>query len=280
MADPGEPSRSGCHGSVGCKAARGDRRAAPNEASLPRAPLLGPVGLVTRLPAVTEQGQPPSIRPALPAETDAALPINLATALYLSNARPLVIALAQTSVENAAARLQGANVLWLPNLNVGTDYYRHDGLDQSTDGTIIRDDKYALAAGGGATMYFGVTDAIFQPLAARRELAARQSDLQAARNKALMYVSLAYFDVQQARGTLAGARDAVAKAEALVKKTTGLAAGLVPEMEVNRARALWFDLAQQEATARANWRIASAAHPRTAAEPRRWSCRWNRRTFR
>ena len=34
----------------------------------------------------------------------------------------------------------------------GTDYYRHEGTDQSTDGTIILDDKTAFAAGGGATL--------------------------------------------------------------------------------------------------------------------------------
>jgi hypothetical protein len=73
------------------------------------------------LPAVSHNPQPPPIQPAEPAESDQRLPINLATALYLSNARPLVIAFAQASVEEAAARLQGAQVLWLPNLNVGTD---------------------------------------------------------------------------------------------------------------------------------------------------------------
>ena len=207
---------------------------------------------------LAENPQPPPIQPAQPAESDQTLPINLATALYLSNARPLVIAFAQASVEEAAARLQNAQVLWLPNLNVGTDYYRHDGTDQSTDGTMILDDKSAFAAGGGATLNFGVTDAIFRPLADRQELAARESDLQTARNDALLAVALAYFDVQQARGTLAGTLDAVAKAEVLVRKTAGLAKGLVAEIEVDRARALLFDLQQQVAASRANWRIASA----------------------
>jgi outer membrane protein TolC len=206
---------------------------------------------------VSENPQPPRIQPASPATTDTPLPINLATALYLSNARSLVIARAQSSVEEAAARLRGAEVLWLPNLNVGTDYYRHDGLDQSTDGTMIRDHKSAFAAGAVATLNFGVTDAIFLPLAQRQELSARQYDVQAARNDVLLTVALAYFDVQQARGALAGTQDAADKAQILVNKTTSLARGLVPEIEIDRARAELYDLQQQVAAARANWRIAS-----------------------
>ncbi len=215
-------------------------------------------GAVMGPPMVNENPQPPAIQPALPAVTDTTLPINLATALYLSNARSPFIAYAQASVEEAAARLRGSEVLWLPNLNVGTDFYRHDGLDQSTDGTMIRDHKSAFAAGGGATMDLGVTDAIFRPLADRQELSARQWDVQAARNDALLQVALAYFDVQQARGILAGTADAVDRANVLVQKTTSLARGLVPEFEVDRARAELYDLEQQVAAARANWRIASA----------------------
>ncbi len=146
----------------------------------------GPARCIFQQPTVTENTQPPPIGPAQPFPSDQILPINLPTALCLSNARPLVIAFAQASVEEAAALLQNARVLWLPNLNVGADYYRHDGLDQATDGTIIQDDKYSVGAGGGATLSFAVTDAIFRPLAASQELAARQSDLQAARNDALL----------------------------------------------------------------------------------------------
>jgi len=208
-------------------------------------------------PSVSENSQPPAIPQAQPAATDAALPINLATALYLSNARPLVIASARASVEEAAAQLQRADVLWLPNLNFGVDYCRHDGLDQSTNGAMLYDRKYSFAAGGGATLDFGVTDAIFLPLANRQELAAREADLQTVRNDALLSVALAYFDVQQARGSLAGTEDAVVKAKLLVEKTTSLSKGLVAEIEIDRARAELYDLEQQVATARANWRIAS-----------------------
>jgi outer membrane protein TolC len=215
-------------------------------------------GQILQPPVMNEDFQPPPIGAAQPAERDQPLPINLATALYLSNARPLVIAFAQASVEQASAELQSAQVLWLPNINIGFDYYRHDGLDQSTNGAMLHDDKFLYATGAGAFMSFAVTDAIFRPLAARQVLAAQEFKLQAARNDALLSVSLAYFDVQQARGALAGGIDVVERADVLLNKTAGLAKGLVPEIEVDRVRSLLADMQQQVAFQRANWRISSA----------------------
>ncbi len=59
--------------------------------------------------------------------TDLRFPINLATALRLSDARPLIVAAAQASVWVAEAQLTRAKVLWVPQLNLGADYIRHDG---------------------------------------------------------------------------------------------------------------------------------------------------------
>ena len=75
-------------------------------------------------------------------------------------------------------------------------------------GDMITDTKSYFAAGAGATLDFGITDAIFLPLAARQLLSAREFDLEAARNDALAAVATAYFDVQEARGRLAGNLDA------------------------------------------------------------------------
>ena len=59
-------------------------------------------------PAFGQSAQVPAVQPPQPTHSDQVLPINLATALYLSNGRPLAIASAQASVELAAAQLQGA----------------------------------------------------------------------------------------------------------------------------------------------------------------------------
>jgi outer membrane protein TolC len=59
---------------------------------------------------------------------DLRFPINLAAALRLADARPLVVVAAQSSAWIAEAKLQKAKVLWIPSLNLAGDYIRHDGF--------------------------------------------------------------------------------------------------------------------------------------------------------
>jgi outer membrane protein TolC len=210
-------------------------------------------------PALVPNPAAPSIEPASPTQSDQVLPINLATALYLSNARPLVIASAQASVEQAAALLLGAKSLWLPDLHFGMDYFHHSGLNQSSDGSMLFANYAAYEVGGGATLSFGVTDAVFQPLAARQQLLARQWDVQTARNDALLSVAQYYFDVQEARGRLAGSLDSAAKTVELVRRIESLTkGGFAPGFETDRARSVLADLEQQVAASRTTWRVASA----------------------
>jgi outer membrane protein TolC len=205
-----------------------------------------------RLPQVTE------LPPPAPNQADHVLPINLPTALCLSQARPLVIAFAQNSVEKAAAQLQAAKALWLPDINIGAGYSHHDGAIQGTFGEVSPADYGSYSLGPGATMNLGVTDAIFRPLAARQELCARRFDLEAAQNDGQLAVAQSYFDVQEARGRLAGVLDSTAKAKELVAQIESLARAIVPEMEADRARALAAQFNVQAAAARGNWQIASS----------------------
>jgi outer membrane protein TolC len=210
-------------------------------------------------PVIEQTPQVPSLAEPRPSEIYKPLPINLATALRLSQARPLIIAAAQAGVEQAAAKLKYADVLWLPDVHFGADYSHHDGANQETDGNIEFASFGSFYSGGGATLDFGVTDAIFQPLAANQELRARQFNVQTARNDALLIVALNYFDVQEARGKLAGILDSAAKTEVLLKQIEAVSAeGLTPKIEAERAKALLADLNQQAVSARTNWNIYSA----------------------
>jgi outer membrane protein TolC len=185
---------------------------------------------------------------------DKPLPINLATALRLSYARPLIIAAAQASEEVAIARLSAAKVLWLPDLNAGASYYRHDGAAQGNSGTFYENDRNQTLVGAGASAVVSTTDALFTPLAARQVARSRNLTV----HDALLLVAEAYFNVQQARGRLAGADDAVAKGRSLVNTVHSLSAGLVAPIEINRAQTALASLEQSFAAAQGSWGAASA----------------------
>jgi outer membrane protein TolC len=77
----------------------------------------------------------------------------------------------------------------------------------------------------------------------------------------LLAVAEAYFNVQQARGELAGAVDAARRAEEVVRRTEKLAAGgegILADVDVVRARTEFARRDQALDTARERWRVASA----------------------
>ena len=125
-------------------------------------------------------------------------------------------------------------------------------------GPNFRKGLQTFFVGGGPSLFVGLTDAIFAPLAARRVVAARRADLQAARNDVLLTVAQAYFDVQAARGRLLGVGATIVRAELLVNFTKGLAPSLIAPLEINRAQAELQSLRQSQQIAIRDWRVASA----------------------
>ena len=89
----------------------------------------------------------------------------------------------------------------------------------------------------GLSSALRISDAIFEPMAARRVLAANQAGLQTATNDALLRIAEAYFDLQAASGRLAIAREAAANAEDL-STITGEYARLGEGLEADHRRAL------------------------------------------
>jgi outer membrane protein TolC len=67
--------------------------------------------------------RPPPLEPG-----DLRFPINLATALRLADARPIIVAATGAQVWVAEATLQKSKLLWVPTINLGADYTRHDGI--------------------------------------------------------------------------------------------------------------------------------------------------------
>mgnify|MGYP001102535079 CR=1 FL=1 len=191
--------------------------------------------------------------------SDLRFPINLATALRLSDARPLIVAAAQASVWVAEAQLTRAKVLWVPVLTFGADYIRHDGGGPDFNkGNMTAPSVNFFYGGLAGNLYVNLTDAYFEPLVARQVLDAKQWDIQTAKNDALMQTATAYFNVHQNRGMYAGALYTVERGHELVERIAHLSNELVPKVEVDRARNMVADLEQQATAAREAWRVQSA----------------------
>ena len=105
--------------------------------------------------------------------------------MRLAGANNLQIALAVERVNQAVARSDAADVLWIPSLNAGVVYNQQSGRIQATEGDIIDTTRNSVFVGGGAGVAnaplnggsggparmfvdLSLVDALFEPLAARQ----------------------------------------------------------------------------------------------------------------
>ncbi len=225
---------------------------------------------------------------------DLRFPINLATALRLADARPLIVAAAHASAWVAEAQLQKAKVLWVPDFQLGFVYLRHDGYGPDTlsglnipsqqnifgqfspgsFGKPLNQNINYFYTGGALFQMRNATDMIFEPLRARQNLNAARWNIQASKNDALLMTARAYFEVHKFRGQYAGAIDTVQRGRRLVREIAELSRDLVPAVEIDRARNFLANLEQQAVSARQYWRRSSAnltqvlrLDPRAVVEP-------------
>ena len=228
--------------------------------SLPETPLPTALPLEARSSNKPDAGTP---KPLLPIDTTlipgrTIEPIDLPGALKLAGVRDLDIAIARQQLGQAVADLEKARALWLPSLFLGPTWYRADGQIQTVTGQVQNVNRGSLYIGGMAATANGFaapspgtgyppvnglasvlrfSDAIFEPLAARRIVAANQAGIQTSTNNAMLEVAEAYLDLQQASGRVAIAREAGANALAL-SEITGSYARAGQGLEADHRRAL------------------------------------------
>ncbi|WP_076346421.1 TolC family protein [Paludisphaera borealis] len=168
-------------------------------------------------------------------------PIDLVSTLRLAGARNVDIAIARQQINQALADLGKARALWLPSIFFGPTFYRADGQVQTVTGQVQNVNRNSLYIGGlmstangfaapspgtgypavnGMSSVLRFSDAIYEPMAARRDAEATRANLSAQINDALLETAEAYFTLQEASGKLAIAREAAANAE-LLSEITG-----------------------------------------------------------
>lgn len=238
-------------------------------------PLLPDQAPAQRLPEA-EVPEPEAPLPPAEKQTGERYPINLGTALQLAGANNLQIALATERVREALARLDGAEVLWLPTLQAGVGYNTHVGQLQATEGDVLEINRESVFVGGGPVLggsplpggtggpprlFVGISpvDIYFDPLAARQAAAGAQAGEASVFNETLLRVTVTYFELLQAQSEVAIAEEAIQYAERLVEITEQFAetgAGLRADAE--RARAALAARRRELADAKQRLRVVSA----------------------
>jgi outer membrane protein TolC len=188
------------------------------------------------------------------------LPVDLTTALRLTNANNPTIALARERVEEAYAAERQADVAWLPNLQAGPEYNRHDGRDQTTQGPIITVSKQNLYINGGATLDWNTSDILFGRLVAERLVAAQGAAAQVTSSDIQLSAAQAYLDLLQIEGALAINADTLVRTKEMLDNAASAdQAGLTRTAgDINRARAEYDQRLEERIQLEGNLGVASA----------------------
>ena len=155
------------------------------------------------------------LRPAYGELVD--LPIDLPTVIRLVDSNSPTVGIAQARVREAQARLDRAEVQWLPNLTAGAAYNRFDGQTQNQRGDVFGVSRANLFAGGGPALSLDLSEAIYRPLIERQLTSAEQFRAMAVCLNAELDAVLAYFDLLQIYGSLEINAETIAKAESMLK---------------------------------------------------------------
>jgi outer membrane protein TolC len=188
----------------------------------------------THLPEKARPGPELGFSDTLPSK---ALPINLDTVLRLAQDQNGQIAIGREKLNEAFAGLDVAARAWLPDLWVGTTFYRHEGGIQNEDGTLTHSSFGALFAGLELHGRFDVREAVYQKIDAERKIWQQRGELSKLTSEALLDASSTYVDLLAARAGEAIAlklegylQELLKEAERIAKVDPGL------EVEVFRVK--------------------------------------------
>lgn len=198
--------------------------------------------------------------------------LSLGNVLYLADDQNPNLAAAYERIREAYARVDRAQVLWLPSLRAGVNYNHHDGAIQDVAGQVFNTSRSSFYGGLGAqavgasspTMpgivaQFHLTDAFFLPRITAHQASARQFGATAVRNDTLRDAAVAYWELVRAERSLAIANEASRHTAELVDRTRQYAetgAGLPADYERSEAELALRE--EEQLTRQESVKVASA----------------------
>src|SRR5262249_37205192 len=127
------------------------------------------------------------------------IPITLDAIFRLAESKNSKIGLARARVAEAAAQNDLVAKNWLPNLYMGTYYYRHEGGIANENGTITRSSFSTLFPGLELYSKMDLRQLTFERIVAERAFWQERGDLSRVTSETLVDASATYVDMLAAR---------------------------------------------------------------------------------
>lgn len=255
-------------------AAHRNNRAENQASSMNTAYVAGPAQDAIILGSPSEEGSLPVIDETW-VGVEAGQVIDLASALGMAGGNAWTIQLARQRTVEAHSEVLQARALWLPTLQMGLGWNKHDGRIQASDGTILEASRNSFFVGGGST--FGsplaggsggplrlsadlaLADAYFASRIAERRLCSERMGITVARNEAVLAAGLAYIDLLEATSRVADAQTALDATNQLLELARAFEeAGAGVAADVDRADAEVARLTRELQNAQRAVRVRSA----------------------
>jgi outer membrane protein TolC len=159
------------------------------------------------------------MEPAAPAQP---LPISLDTVLRLAQDQNGQIALAREKVNEAFAEKALADKRWLPDVYLGTSYFRHEGGIADFTGQLIHSSFGTFFGGVELSSHLDLRDLVYQKVDAQRKVWQQKGELSRVNNEQLLDAANTYVDMLTARTGEAVALELEKLLQDLLKQTTSL----------------------------------------------------------
>jgi outer membrane protein TolC len=151
-----------------------------------------------RLPALVDSPNGKSV--VLAAEEPVKqLPINLDAVFHLAEEQNHQISLARARVEESFAENDLADKAWLPRLEIGTLYTRHEGGIANEDGRLTHSSFGTLFGGLDIYSRLDLREAVIQRVSAQRAVWQQKGELVRVTNETLLDAASTYVDMLAAR---------------------------------------------------------------------------------
>ncbi|HTK76016.1 MAG TPA: TolC family protein [Gemmataceae bacterium] len=163
-------------------------------------------------PAKADAPAPKSVPDSLPMGTDAtpavtAVPVSLDAVMRLAEDQNAQVALAREKINQAYAEQELADKRILPDVTVGTGYWRHEGGIQLQEGPLIRSSTGAMLSGADIYARLDLKAITFAKLDAARKTLQARGEAKRVTTEVLLEASSAYIDLLAAHSGLAISRD-------------------------------------------------------------------------